>query len=68
MKHTLIVPPNFYAMMTGATTCRKYSDRAELQYEDGSTESASLSHPMMQSVDWGSWFSIVGCIQSAARG
>lgn len=67
MKHTLIVPPNFKAMMTGATMARVYVDKVELQYEDGTTETAPKNHPMMKAVDWDNWFSIVGCVQSAAR-
>lgn len=67
MKHTLIVPPSIQAMMTGATMARIYPHSIELQYEDGTTETANRNHSAMKSLDLGSWFSIVGCVQAAAR-
>lgn len=67
MKHTLIVPPSINAMLTGATMARVFPHFIELQYEDGTTETAKKSHPLMASIDYESWFSIVGCVQAAAR-
>jgi hypothetical protein len=54
-------------MLTGATMARIYPHSVELQYEDGTTETAKRNHPLMKSMDLGNWFSIVGCVQAAAR-
>ena len=67
MEHTLIVFPNITAMMCGVTMVRKFRDRVELQYSDGTVESAPRNHPAMADIDWDSPFSIVGSTQEAAR-
>lgn len=65
MKHTLIVFPTFTAQMCGVAMVRKYAKKVELEYLDGTTESAPIEK--IGQIDWDSPFSIVGMVQAAAR-
>ena len=67
MKYTLIAFPTIDSMLCGVSCARKYSDRIELQYTDGTTETATNEQLYNVPLDFGNTFSIVSAVQHAAR-
>lgn len=62
-KTLVIVAPNVLAQLSGAYRVDKTAHTTTLTYLDGTKETVDTAR-LPNSLDWDSWFSIVGGVQS----